>query len=48
LEAATIRSPFEGSQLNGISITDIKPNAIFRKLRMQNSDVITGVNWQNI
>ena len=45
---ATFRPHLEDGQPAGISITGIKPNAIFRKLRLRNGDVITGVNDQSI
>jgi general secretion pathway protein C len=45
---ATFRPHIEDGQPAGISITGIKPNAIFRKLRLRNGDVITGVNGQSI
>jgi general secretion pathway protein C len=48
LSQATFRPHLEDGQPAGISITGIKPNAIFRKLRLRNGDVITGVNNQPI
>ena len=48
LNQATFRPHIEDGQPAGISITGIKPNAIFRKLRLRNGDVITGVNGQTI
>jgi general secretion pathway protein C len=45
---ATFRPHLEDGQPAGISITGIKPNAVFRKLRLRNGDVITGVNDQSI
>jgi general secretion pathway protein C len=45
---ATFRPNIEDGKAAGISITGIKPNAIFRKLRLRNGDVITGVNGQPI
>jgi general secretion pathway protein C len=45
---ATFRPNIEDGKPAGISITGIKPNAIFRKLRLRNGDVITGVNGQPI
>jgi general secretion pathway protein C len=45
---ATFRPHMEDGQPAGISITGIKPNALFRKLRLRNGDVITGVNDQAI
>ena len=44
LNQATFRPHIEDGKPAGISITGIKPNAIFRKLRLRNGDVITGVN----
>jgi general secretion pathway protein C len=48
LSQATFRPYIEDGHPAGISITGIKPNAIFRKLRLRNGDVITGVNNQSI
>lgn len=48
LSQATFRPHIEDGRQAGISITGIKPNAIFRRLRLRNGDVITGVNGQPI
>jgi general secretion pathway protein C len=48
LNQATFRPHIEDGRPAGISITGIKPNAIFRKLRLRNGDIITGVNGQTI
>jgi general secretion pathway protein C len=48
MDQATIRPHIEDGQPAGISITGIKPNAIFRKMRLRNGDVITGVNGRSI
>ena len=48
LNQATFRPHLEDGKPAGISITGIKPNALFRKLRLRNGDIITGVNDQNI
>jgi general secretion pathway protein C len=48
LTQATFRPHIEDGRAAGISITGIKPNAVFRKLRLRNGDVITGVNNQSI
>jgi general secretion pathway protein C len=48
LNQATFRPHIEDGKPAGISITGIKPNALFRKLRLRNGDIITGVNDQNI
>ncbi|MBT8373251.1 MAG: PDZ domain-containing protein [Deltaproteobacteria bacterium] len=48
MEQATLRPYIEDGQPTGISITGIKPNAIFRKMRLRNGDVITGVNGDSI
>jgi len=48
MNQATFRPHLEDGQPAGISITGIKPNAVFRKLRLRNGDVITGVNDQSI
>jgi len=48
MEQATIRPHIEDGQPGGISITGIKPNAIFRQMRLRNGDVITGVNGSSI
>ena len=48
MEQATLRPHIENGQAAGISITGIKPNAIFRKMRLRNGDIITGVNGNSI
>jgi general secretion pathway protein C len=48
MEQATLRPHIENGQSAGISITGIKPNAIFRKMRLRNGDIITGVNGNTI
>ena len=48
LQQATFRPHLEDGKPAGISITGIKPNALFRKLRLRNGDIITGVNDQAI
>ncbi len=48
MEQATLRPNIVDGQPAGISITGIKPNAIFRKMRLRNGDVITGVNGNAI
>jgi general secretion pathway protein C len=48
MEQATLRPHIEEGQTSGISITGIKPNAIFRKMRLRNGDVITAVNGNSI
>ncbi len=48
MDQATIRPHIEDGRSAGISITGIKPNAIFRKMRLRNGDVITGVNGRPI
>ncbi len=48
MEQATLRPHIENGQTAGISITGIKPNAIFRKMRLRNGDIITGVNGNTI
>jgi general secretion pathway protein C len=48
MQQATIRPHIEDGRSAGISITGIKPNAIFRKMRLRNGDVITGVNGNPI
>jgi general secretion pathway protein C len=48
MEQATIRPHIEDGQPGGISITGIKPNAIFRQMRLRNGDIITGVNGNSI
>jgi general secretion pathway protein C len=44
MEQASIRPHIEEGQPAGISITGIKPNTVFRKMRLRNGDIITGVN----
>jgi general secretion pathway protein C len=48
MQQATLRPHIEDGQSAGISITGIKPNAIFRKMRLRNGDIITGVNGNAI
>jgi general secretion pathway protein C len=48
MNQATIRPHIEDGRPAGISITGIKPNAIFRRMRLRNGDVITGVNGRSI
>ena len=48
MEQASLRPHIVDGQPAGISITGIKPNAIFRKMRLRNGDVITGVNGDSI
>jgi general secretion pathway protein C len=48
MQQATLRPHIEDGQAAGISITGIKPNAIFRKMRLRNGDIITGVNGSDI
>jgi len=48
MDQAQLSPHIENGQPDGISITGIKPNAIFRKMRLRNGDVITGVNGNPI
>ena len=48
MDQASIRPHIEDGRPVGISITRIKPNAIFRRMRLRNGDIITGVNGQPI
>jgi general secretion pathway protein C len=48
MDSARIRPHIEEGRPSGISITGIKPNTIFRKMRLRNGDVITGVNGDPI
>jgi general secretion pathway protein C len=48
MEQANLRPHIVDGQPAGISITGIKPNAIFRKMRLRNGDVITGFNGDSI
>ena len=48
MEQARIRPHIEEGRPSGISITGIKPNTIFRKMRLRNGDIITGVNGDPI
>ena len=48
MEQANLRPHIQDGQPAGISITGIKPNAIFRKMRLRNGDVITGVNGNSV
>jgi general secretion pathway protein C len=44
MDQAQIRPHIEDGKPAGISITGIKPNTVFRKMRLRNGDIITGVN----
>ncbi len=44
MEQARIRPHIEEGRPAGISITGIKPNTVFRRMRLRNGDIITGVN----
>lgn len=44
MNQARIRPHIEEGKAAGISITGIKPNTIFRRMRLRNGDIITGVN----
>ena len=44
MEQARISPHIEEGRPAGISITGIKPNTVFRKMRLRNGDIITGVN----
>ena len=48
MDQATIRPHIEDGTAAGISITGIKPNALFRRMRLRNGDIITGVNGRPI
>jgi general secretion pathway protein C len=48
MDQARIRPHIEDGKPSGISITGIKPNTIFRKMRLRNGDIITGVNGEPI
>lgn len=48
MQQANLRPHIVDGQAAGISITGIKPNAIFRRMRLRNGDVITGVNGDSI
>ena len=48
MEQANLRPHMVDGRPAGISITGIKPNAIFRKMRLRNGDVITGLNGDSI
>jgi len=48
MDQATIRPHIENGAAAGISVTGIKPNALFRRMRLRNGDIITGVNGRPI
>ena len=48
MDQAQIRPYIEDGRPSGISITGIKPNTVFRKMRLRNGDIITGVNGSSI
>lgn len=48
MRQARIRPHFRNGQPDGITLTRIRPNSIFRKLGLRNGDIITGVDGQAI
>jgi len=48
MDQAQIRPHIEEGRPAGISVTGIKPNTVFRKMRLRNGDIITGVNGSPI
>jgi len=48
MQQATLRPHMEGGRPSGISITAIQPHSLFRKMRLRNGDIITGVNGEPI
>jgi general secretion pathway protein C len=48
MDQAIIRPHIESGRPAGISIAGIKPNAIFRRMRLRNGDIITAVNGRPI
>ncbi|MCJ7618049.1 MAG: PDZ domain-containing protein [Desulfobacterales bacterium] len=45
---ANIKPYFEKGKPGGIILTGIKPDSLFRKMRLRNGDILTGVNGENI
>jgi general secretion pathway protein C len=48
LEEIKIRPHFEKGQLDGLTITSIKPDSIFRKMGLVSGDILTSVNGEKI
>jgi len=48
LTQVRIRPHFKNGKIDGLSVTGIKPNAIFRKMGLRNGDVITDINGESI
>jgi general secretion pathway protein C len=48
MRQARIRPHFRNGQPDGITLTRIRPNSIFRRLGLRNGDIITGVDGQAI
>ncbi|UCF90944.1 MAG: hypothetical protein JSW39_22075 [Desulfobacterales bacterium] len=48
MDQARIRPHITDGRPDGISISGIKPNTIFRNLRLRNGDIITGINGNSV
>jgi len=48
MNQASLRPYIVDGRPAGISISRIKPNALFRRMRLRNGDIITGVNGRSI
>lgn len=48
LREVQVRPHFENGQPNGLMLSRIKPNSIFRKMGLMNGDILTAVNGQPV
>lgn len=48
MKEVRIRPHFSGGKPDGLSLTGIKPNSIFKKMGLRNGDIIMGVDGENI
>jgi len=48
LTQVRIRPHFKNGKTDGLSVTGIKPNSIFRKMGLRNGDVLTDINGESI
>ncbi|MDM8523389.1 type II secretion system protein GspC [Desulfococcaceae bacterium HSG8] len=48
MKQARLRPHFKNGKPDGITITRIRPNSIFRKLRLRSGDILTGINGNEI
>jgi general secretion pathway protein C len=48
MQQAKMQPHFQNGQPDGLTLSNIKPNSIFRKMGLRNGDVISGVDGENI